>query len=95
MVLVSCIPCQCGMQFAKVMTFSSSPPHSCGFCVPRPQLLKRWLQAGVRMKQITSSLKLIYPPSAHDYEYYKASTVAYFMIDEVKSALIKVLSIVE
>ncbi len=47
------------------------------------------------MKQITSSLKLIYPPSAHDYEYYKASTVAYFMIEEVKSALIKVLSVVE
>ena len=70
-------------------------PRSCGFCVPRPQLLKRWLQAGVRMKQITSSLKLIYPSSAHDYEYYKASTVAYFMIEEVKEALIKVLSVVE
>ncbi|GAX73057.1 hypothetical protein CEUSTIGMA_g510.t1 [Chlamydomonas eustigma] len=68
---------------------------SCGFCVPRPQLLKRWLQAGVKMKQITSTLKLIYPPSAHDYEYYKASTVAYFMIDEVKEALRKVLSVVE
>jgi kinesin family protein 4/21/27 len=69
--------------------------NSCGFCVPRPQLLKRWLQAGVKMKQITSALKLIYPPSAHDYEYYKASTVAYFMIEEVKEALRKVLSVVE
>ncbi|GFH28695.1 kinesin-like protein, partial [Haematococcus lacustris] len=57
----------------------------CGFCVPRPQLLKRWLQAGVKMRQIpTDTLKLIYPPSAHDYEYYKASTVAYFMITEVR-----------
>ncbi len=70
------------------------PPSRCGFCVPRPQLLKRWLQAGVRMKQITSSLKLIYPATAHDYEYYKASTVAYFMIDEVKEALEKVLAVV-
>ncbi|GFH15117.1 kinesin-like protein, partial [Haematococcus lacustris] len=64
----------------------------CGFCVPRPQLLKRWLQAGVKMRQIpTDTLKLIYPPSAHDYEYYKASTVAYFMITEVREALEKVL----
>lgn len=67
----------------------------CGFCVPRPQLLKRWLQAGVKMKQITTSLKLIYPSSAHDYEYYKASTVAYFMIEEVKEALSKVLAVVD
>ncbi len=63
--------------------------------MPRPQLLKRWLQAGVRMKQISTPLKLIYPSSAHDYEYYKASTVAYFMIEEVREALIKVLSVVE
>ncbi len=46
----------------------------CGFCVPRPQLLKRWLQAGVLMRQITGQLQLIYPPSAHDYEYYKVSS---------------------
>jgi len=66
---------------------------TCGFCVPRPQLLRRWLQAGARMKQITSPLKLIYPPNAHDYEYYRTSTVAYFMIDEVKASLAKVLSL--
>lgn len=66
----------------------------CGFCVPRPQLLRRWLQAGVRMKQITSPLRLIYPSSAHDYEYYKASTVAFFMVHEVREALEKVLAIV-
>lgn len=24
----------------------------CGFCVPRPQLLKRWMQAGVKMEQV-------------------------------------------
>ena len=62
--------------------------------MPRPQLLRRWLQAGVNMKQITGSLKLVYPPTAHDFEYYKASTVAFFMVDEVKEALHKQLSIV-
>mmetsp|Transcript_2102 Transcript_2102/g.5351 ORF Transcript_2102/g.5351 Transcript_2102/m.5351 type:complete len:931 (+) Transcript_2102:94-2886(+) len=66
----------------------------CGFCVPRPQLLKRWLQAGVRMRQIQSELKLIYPPSAHDYEYYKASTVAYFMVNEVRDGLEERLALV-
>lgn len=34
-------------------------------------LLATPAQAGVRMRQITSALTLIYPPSAHDYEYYK------------------------
>lgn len=43
----------------------------CGFCVPRPQLLKRWMQAGVKMEQVKTALKLIYPQTAHDYEYYK------------------------
>lgn len=68
---------------------------ACGFCVPRPQLLRRWLQAGARMKQITSPLKLIYPPNAHDYEYYRTSTVAYFMIDEVKASLERGLCLAE
>lgn len=41
----------------------------CGCCVPRPQLLKRWLQAGVKMRQIEQNqLQLIYPETAHDYE---------------------------
>ncbi|MEW5319130.1 MAG: hypothetical protein WDW38_010300 [Sanguina aurantia] len=66
----------------------------CGFCVPRPQLLKRWMQAGVRMEQVRSGLKLIYPPEAHDYEYYKASTVAWFMVADVKAKLEQVLGIV-
>jgi kinesin family protein 4/21/27 len=47
------------------------------------------------MRQIRENLQLIYPTSAHDYEYYKASTVAYFMIEEVKEALAEVLPIVE
>ncbi|EFJ50779.1 inversion kinesin InvA [Volvox carteri f. nagariensis] len=55
----------------------------CGFCVPRPQLLKRWMQAGVKMEQ-----------TAHDYEYYRASTVAWFMVAEVKAKLERVLGIV-
>lgn len=49
------------------------------------------LQAGVRMKQVSSPAKLIYPSSAHDYSYYKSSTVAYFMIDEIKASLCRVL----
>jgi kinesin family protein 4/21/27 len=67
---------------------------SAGFCVPRPQLLRRWLQAGVHMKQVSTPITLTYPSSAHDYAYYKGSTVAYFMVEEVKEALEKVLSIV-
>ncbi|WIA34627.1 hypothetical protein OEZ86_012944 [Tetradesmus obliquus] len=66
-----------------------------GFCVPRPQLLRRWLQSGVKMKQVSPPTKLIYPPSAHDYTYYKSSTVAYFLVDEVKESLGKVLSMLK
>ncbi|GLC45429.1 hypothetical protein PLESTB_000619800 [Pleodorina starrii] len=66
----------------------------CGFCVPRPQLLKRWMQAGVKMEQVKTSLTLIYPQTAHDYEYYRASTVAWFMVAEVKAKLERVLGIV-
>ncbi|KAI8464145.1 MAG: P-loop containing nucleoside triphosphate hydrolase protein [Monoraphidium minutum] len=65
-----------------------------GFCVPRPQLLKRWLQAGVRMRQVEGPARLIYPPSAHDYMYYRGSTVAYFLVPEVKASLEQVLSVV-
>jgi kinesin family protein 4/21/27 len=54
-------------------------------------LLSPMLQAGVRMKQVSSPAKLIYPSSAHDYSYYKSSTVAYFMIDEIKASLCRVL----
>ncbi len=61
--------------------------------MPRPQLLRRWLQHGVRMRQIPTPVKLIYPPSAHDYDYYKASTVAYFMVDDVKAGLAEVLGL--
>ncbi|GFR41808.1 hypothetical protein Agub_g2578 [Astrephomene gubernaculifera] len=66
----------------------------CGFCVPRPQLLKRWMQAGVKMEQVKTALTLIYPQTAHDYEYYRASTVAWFMVAEVKAKLERVLGIV-
>jgi hypothetical protein len=65
-----------------------------GFCVPRPQLLKRWLQAGVKMRQVQGPAKLIYPPSAHDYSYYRGSTVAFFLVPEVKASLEQVLSVV-
>eukprot|EP00955_Chlamydomonas_euryale_P030548 321764-Chlamydomonas_euryale.AAC.3 len=67
---------------------------SCGLCVPRPQLLKRWMQAGVGMREIDGKLKLVYPSSAHDYEYYKSSTVAFFVVDEVMEGLRQVLPVV-
>jgi kinesin family protein 4/21/27 len=47
------------------------------------------------MKQVSTPTKLIYPQTAHDYAYYKGSTVAYFKVDEVRESLSKVLSIVE
>ena len=59
----------------------------CGFCVPRSQLLRRWQGAGVRMKEVDTNMRLIYPPHAHDFEYYKSSTVAYFLVDEVQAGL--------
>ena len=58
-----------------------------GFCVPRPRLLKRWLQAGVPMHEVNSEMCLVYPESAHDYEYYRDSTVAYFMVDDILDTL--------
>lgn len=64
----------------------------CGFCVPRPQLLRRWAQAGVGIKEVDTPKKLIYPTHAHDFEYYKSSTVAYFMVEEVQSQLSKKLA---
>lgn len=66
----------------------------CGFCVPRPQLLRRWSQAGVSIKEINTSKTLIYPKHAHDFEYYKSSTVAYFMVEEVQNELSKKLATV-
>lgn len=52
-------------------------------------------QSGVKMKQVSPPTKLIYPPSAHDYAYYKSSTVAYFLVDEVQESLSKVLSMIK
>jgi len=58
-----------------------------GFCVPRPQLLDRWISAGVPMHGLGSQMQLIYPSHAHDYNYYRSSTVAYFLVDEVIETL--------
>jgi len=66
----------------------------CGFCVPRSQLLRRWQGAGVRMREVDTSMRLIYPPHAHDFEYYKSSTVAYFLVDEVQEGLRNKLALV-
>jgi kinesin family protein 4/21/27 len=43
------------------------------------------------MRQVATPAKLIYPPSAHDYAYYKASTVAFFIVDELRGSLQQVL----
>eukprot|EP00951_Prasinocladus_malaysianus_P046587 scaffold647792_cov39-Prasinocladus_malaysianus.AAC.1 len=58
-----------------------------GFCVPRPQLLDRWISAGVPMHGLDGKMQLIYPSHAHDYQYYRSSTVAYFLVDEVIETL--------
>lgn len=67
----------------------------CGFCVPRSQLLRRWQGAGVKMKEVTTKMRLIYPPHAHDFEYYKSSTVAYFLVDEVAEGLTTKLALLD
>jgi hypothetical protein len=46
------------------------------------------------MRQVQGPAKLIYPPTAHDYSYYKGSTVAFFLVPEVKASLEQVLSVV-
>ena len=58
-----------------------------GFCVPRPQLLERWMSSGVPMHGLAGKMQLIYPPNAHDFHYYRSSTVAYFLVDEVIDTL--------
>jgi hypothetical protein len=40
-------------------------------------------------------MKLIYPQHAHDFEYYKSSTVAYFLVDEVQEGLQNKLALME
>mmetsp|Transcript_32265 Transcript_32265/g.70395 ORF Transcript_32265/g.70395 Transcript_32265/m.70395 type:complete len:220 (-) Transcript_32265:404-1063(-) len=55
----------------------------CGFCVPRPQLLEKWRGVGVPVRPVPGGMALIYPQYAHDYEYYRTSTVAFFLVDEM------------
>jgi hypothetical protein len=45
--------------------------------------------------QVTTKMRLIYPPHAHDFEYYKSSTVAYFLVDEVAAGLQTKLALME
>lgn len=47
------------------------------------------------MKEVTTKMRLIYPPHAHDFEYYKSSTVAFFLVDEVQDGLRKKLALLE
>lgn len=83
-----------GLLYALCVNATASDV-SCGFCVPRSQLLKRWQGAGVRMKEVTTKMRLIYPPHAHDFEYYKSSTVAFFLVDEVQEGLQKKLALLD
>mmetsp|Transcript_4632 Transcript_4632/g.6227 ORF Transcript_4632/g.6227 Transcript_4632/m.6227 type:complete len:152 (+) Transcript_4632:153-608(+) len=68
-------------------TYSKQKGIRCGFCVPRPQLLEKWRGVGVPVRPVPGDFRLIYPQHAHDYEYYKTSVVAYFMVDEMLSVM--------
>jgi hypothetical protein len=83
-----------GLLYALCVNANASNVR-CGFCVPRSQLLRRWQGAGVRMKEVTTKMRLIYPPHAHDFEYYKSSTVAYFLVEEVADGLKTKLALLE
>jgi hypothetical protein len=43
------------------------------------------------MRQLPAPPRLLYPPSAADHVYYKSSTVAFFLVDELATALAHVL----
>jgi len=68
-------------------TYSQRHGIRCGFCVPRPQLLHKWRSVGVPVRLVQGHLELIYPKYAHDYEYYRTSTVAYFLVDEMLAVM--------
>lgn len=46
------------------------------------------------MRQASPGTKLIYPPTSHDHGYYKAATLAFFLVAEVQASLARVLSVV-
>ena len=75
-----------GLLYAHA-TYALERGLKCGFCVPRPKLLAKWQEAGVPMRTVPGKLTLIYPMDAHDFTYYKSSTVAYFIVDEMFRAL--------
>lgn len=86
---VPCNLCASTCASASPLWFATAVAYCCHLlrcCCP---------QSGVKMKQVSPPTKLIYPPSAHDYTYYKSSTVAYFLVDEVKESLGKVLSMLK
>ena len=51
--------------------------------------------AGVRIEEVTTTLRLIYPPHAHGYKYYNSSTVAFFLVATVLDGLRKKLALLE
>eukprot|EP00892_Ulva_mutabilis_P003551 jgi/Ulvmu1/1568/UM110_0031.1 len=84
----------CGLLYALCVSGHDSDV-SCGFCMLHARLLKRWQRAGVRMKEVTTKKRFIYPPHAHDYEFYASSTVAFFLVDDVRAGLRNKLTLLE
>ena len=77
-----------GLLFAHCRSAQARGLKLC-FCVPRPQLLSKWSKVGLPIRAVRGPLTLIYPEDAHDYNYYRNSTVAYFLVDELSRALLK------
>ena len=77
-----------GLLFAHCRSAQARGLKLC-FCVPRPQLLSKWSKVGLPIRAVRGPLTLIYPEDAHDYNYYRSSTVAYFLVDELSRALLK------
>jgi len=77
-----------GLLFAHCRSAQARNLKLC-FCVPRPQLLSKWSKVGLPIRTVRGPLTLIYPEDAHDYNYYRNSTVAYFLVDELSRALLR------
>ena len=77
-----------GLLYAHCQSATARGINLC-FCVPRPQLLKKWSKVGLPIRAVRGPLTLIYPEDAHDYNYYRNSTVAYFLVDDLTRALLR------
>ncbi|KAG2497514.1 hypothetical protein HYH03_004664 [Edaphochlamys debaryana] len=66
----------------------------CGFCAAQPEALKVWQEAGVKMEQIDTGLRVRYPQTHDKHDFYSARTVAWFQVEELMAGLEHMLSIV-